>query len=254
MFGYLKLMLILFLLISIPRVWKRPIYVSLILIFAFVLVDDAFQVHERGGMRIAEALDLQPFLGLRPIDPGELLVWTMVGVPLLAAAAFAIVRSPKDDRANGLLLLGALAVLALFAVVTDMAHVVLRGAFWGANDLFTVIEDGGEQFTLSLTCGSDPPRRARPRAQARRAGLMPATPGAKSRQLSGRDCPPREAALRGSPRRRGGRSRPSIVLDVDAQPPIGPPSSLVMTTSEGLGGTPSAKSGHLVVGCSKVEA
>jgi hypothetical protein len=153
MFGYLKLMLILFLLISIPRVWKRPIYLAFTLIFVFVLVDDAFQVHERGGMRIAEALDLQPFLGLRPIDPGELLVWTMVGVPLLAAAAFAIVRSPKEDRANGLLLLGALAVLALFAVVTDMAHVVLRGAFWGANDLFTVIEDGGEQFTLSLTCG-----------------------------------------------------------------------------------------------------
>jgi hypothetical protein len=153
MFGYLKLMLILFLLISIPRVWKRPIYVSLILIFAFVLVDDVFQVHERFGLLFAEALDLQPFLGLRPIDPGELLVWTMAGVPLLAAAAFAFIRSPKEDRANGLLLLGALAVLALFAAVTDMVHVVLMGAFRGADDLFIVIEDGGEQFTLSLTCG-----------------------------------------------------------------------------------------------------
>jgi hypothetical protein len=153
MFGYLKLMLILFLLISVPRVWMRPIYLAFILIFAFVLVDDAFQVHERGGVRIAEALDLQPFGGLRSIDRGELLVWTMVGVPLLAAAAFAVVRSPKADRGNGLLLLGALAVLALFAVVIDMAHVVLRGSFRGADDLFIVIEDGGEQFTLSLTCG-----------------------------------------------------------------------------------------------------
>jgi hypothetical protein len=131
----------------------RPIYLAFILIFAFVLVDDAFQVHERGGVRIAEALDMQPFGGLRSIDRGELLVWTMVGVPLLAAAAFAVVRSPKADRGNGLLLLGALAVLALFAVVIDMAHVVLRGSFRGADDLFIVIEDGGEQFTLSLTCG-----------------------------------------------------------------------------------------------------
>jgi hypothetical protein len=72
------------------------------LIFAFVLVDDAFRVHEKGGIRIADALDLQPFGGLRPIDPGELLVWTAVGVPLLAAAVFAIVRSPKEDRRNGL--------------------------------------------------------------------------------------------------------------------------------------------------------
>jgi len=153
MFGYLKFMLILSLLISIPRVWKRPIYLAFILIFAFALVDDAFEVHETGGLRIAEALDLQPFGGLRPRDPGELLVWAIVGVPLLAAAALAIVRSPKEDRGNGLLLLGALAVLALFAVVFDMAHVVLRGTFRGADDLFTVLEDGGEQVTLSLTCG-----------------------------------------------------------------------------------------------------
>jgi hypothetical protein len=153
MFGYLKTMLILSLLISIPRVWKRPIYLVFILIFALVLVDDAFRVHEKGGMRIAEALDLQPFGGLRPIDPGELLVWTAVGVPLLAAAVFAVVRSPKEDRRNGLLLLAALAVLALFGGVIDMAHVVLRGSFRGADDLFIVIEDGGEQFTLSLTCG-----------------------------------------------------------------------------------------------------
>jgi hypothetical protein len=49
MFGYLKTMLILFLLVSIPRVWKRPIYLAFILIFAFVLVDDAFRVHEGRG-------------------------------------------------------------------------------------------------------------------------------------------------------------------------------------------------------------
>jgi hypothetical protein len=71
----------------------------------------------------------------------------MVGVPLLAAAASAILRSPKEDSRNGLLLLGALAVLALFADVIDMAHVMLSGAFWGAH----VIEDDSEQLTLSLT-------------------------------------------------------------------------------------------------------
>jgi hypothetical protein len=34
-----------------------------------------------------------------------------------------------------------------------MAHIVLRRAFRGADDLFAVIEDGGEQITLSLMCG-----------------------------------------------------------------------------------------------------
>lgn len=50
-------------------------------------------------------------------------------------------------------MIGGLALLALFAVVADMAHEVLRNAFRGANDLFTLIEDGGEQITLSLICG-----------------------------------------------------------------------------------------------------
>lgn len=153
MFGYLKTLLILALLISIPRVWKRPIYLAFIAIFTFVLVDDAWQVHERFGARIAQALDLPPFGGLRPIDPGELMVWTIAGIPLLAGAIAAIVGSSREDRRNGALLFGGLAVLTLFAVVADMAHVVLRHAFRGADRLFTVIEDGGEQITLSLICG-----------------------------------------------------------------------------------------------------
>jgi hypothetical protein len=153
MFGYLKALLILSVLISIPQIWKRPIYLAFIAIYAFVLVDDAFQLHEAGGLHFAEALGLQPFGGLRPRDAGELLVWTIAGIPLLAVTVFAVVRSPWEDRRNGVLLMAALAVLVSFAVVADMAHVVLRGAFWGANDVFEVIEDGGEQLTLSLTCG-----------------------------------------------------------------------------------------------------
>ena len=152
-FGYLKVVAILFLLITIPRVWKRPIYLAFIAIFTFVLLDDSLQLHETGGFLIAEAFDVQSVAGLRPNDPGELLVWTLAGVPLLAAAIAALVKSPREDRRNGLLLLGALALLGLFAVVVDMMHVVFGQAFRGADELLTVIEDGGEQATLSLTCG-----------------------------------------------------------------------------------------------------
>jgi hypothetical protein len=122
-------------------------------ILTFVLLDDAFQIHESFGFHIAQALDLKPFGGLRPLDSGELLVWTVAGIPLLAVAVAAIVRSAKEDLGNGLLLVGALAMLAMFVVVADMAHVVLRRAFRGLDDLSTVIEDGGEQITLSLICG-----------------------------------------------------------------------------------------------------
>lgn len=46
-----------------------------------------------------------------------------------------------------------MSVLVLFAVVADMAHVAVIGTFRGADLLFTVIEDGGEQITLALICG-----------------------------------------------------------------------------------------------------
>ena len=124
-----------------------------IAIFTFMLLDDSLELHETWGFFFAETLDLPQVGGLRPMDPGELLVWTLAGIPLLGAAVAAVLRSPREDRRNGLLLMAALAVFALFAVVADMAHVVLSWAFRGADDLFAVIEDGGEQVTLSLMCG-----------------------------------------------------------------------------------------------------
>jgi len=107
-------------------------------------------VHERLGLRLEEALALRRFDGLMRIGPGQLLVWAIVGFPLLAVAVAAVVRSPEEDRRNGILLMGALAVLVLFAVGIDMVHVLLRRAFRGANELFILIEDGGEQIILSL--------------------------------------------------------------------------------------------------------
>jgi hypothetical protein len=152
-FGYIKILVIIITLASINKVWKRPVYLTFIVVFVFVLADDALQLHERFGERIAVTLEFGPWGGLRARDPGEMLVWAAAGIPLLGAAAFALVRSPEQDRRNGLLLIAGLAVLALFAVVADMAHVALGSAFRGAYDLLTLIEDGGEQITLSLICG-----------------------------------------------------------------------------------------------------
>lgn len=150
-FGYLKLATIVALLMWMWRRRRQPVYVALAAIFGFALVDDAFQIHERGGLDIEDALALGPLAGLRAQDFGEMIVWTMVGVPMLGVALAAFVRSSPADRAIGLLFMGAVAVLALFAVVTDMAHTMVSGTIWGADLLFTVLEDGGEQITLTLT-------------------------------------------------------------------------------------------------------
>lgn len=154
MLGYLKMALIVFTLTLIRGVRRRPIYLALILIFTVALLDDVFRLHERLGNRLAYALALQSFAGRMATHLGELMVWTILGLTLLAAARAAYVRSALEDRRNGLLLLGAFAVLALFAVVADLAHALASTiGFRGADLLFTVIEDGGEQITLTLICG-----------------------------------------------------------------------------------------------------
>lgn len=179
-FGYLKVLAIVALLISIPQVWKRPIYLAFIAIFTFMLLDDSLELHETWGFFIGETLGLPRFGGLRPMDPGELLVWTLAAIPLLGAAVAAVVRSPGEDRRNGFLLMASLSVFALFAVVADMAHTVLRWAFRGADDLFAVIEDGGEQVTLSLMSGLAVLIRRDVRSRASRIGSVP-LPGSRQR-------------------------------------------------------------------------
>ncbi len=153
-FGYLKMLTISALLIGISERRERPVYLAFAVIFVVAALDDALELHETLGEQIADAIGLGPFAGLRPVDVGELIFWAGIGVPLLALAAVAFVRTrAPEDRANGLLLLGALAALALFAVGVDMIHVKFEHAFRGAGLLLTVIEEGGQQITLSLTLG-----------------------------------------------------------------------------------------------------
>ena len=156
MFGYLKTGVIVSALVSIRGKRHRPIYLALILIFTVALLDDALQLHERVGHGlVANALGLQSWAGRMSPHVGELIVWATFAVCLLAAARAGFVRSPQEDRSNGLLLMGGFAVLVLFAVVVDLAHVVTKYyfRFRGADFLFTVTEEGGEQIALSLACG-----------------------------------------------------------------------------------------------------
>jgi hypothetical protein len=154
MFGYLKVAIIISILTLIRGKRQRPIYLALMLLFTVVLLDDSLQLHERVGHGIAEALALQSFAGWMSQQLGELVVWTVLGAILVTAATAGLVRSPQADRGNGLLLMGGFAVLVLFAVVADVVHAVIKNEFRfrGADFPLTVLEDGGEQITLSLVC------------------------------------------------------------------------------------------------------
>lgn len=125
-------------------------YLALLAVFGFILLDDSLKIHEQLGILLGTRLDLPALGGLHPRDLGEILVWALAGLPLLGAVLATLVRAERDDRRNALLLLAALGLLASFAVGADVLHVIFTHAFGHAEGLLAVLEEGGEQFVQSL--------------------------------------------------------------------------------------------------------
>lgn len=119
--------------------------------FGFLLLDDALQIHERGGYWLGQKLGMPAMFGLRPDDFGELLIAGAVGGALLAALALTLWREsgPVWRVSRELLLLTGL--LAVFGVAVDAIHVI---AYFRAPALSTALaflEDGAELLIISAT-------------------------------------------------------------------------------------------------------
>jgi hypothetical protein len=133
------------------RLCRAPIYLAWAAAYCFVLLDDALEIHERGGRLFASLLHLQAGFGLRAVDVGELLTWSIFGTALLAFASWAYRRSNGTARFRSIRLAYCFGLLAFFGGFIDMASVVLSQTvfqFRGTG----LLEDGGEMLVLSLTC------------------------------------------------------------------------------------------------------
>ncbi len=145
---YVKYVWVIALLVGVAalrRAWSVLIWVPL---FAYLLVDDRYQLHERLGAHLAQVWGLPDTLGLRAVDLGELLVMAAVslaGVLLLLVGMVASTSATRRALVDVLLLLG---VMAFFAVVVDMAHILFLTS--PAEPLVGVLEDGGEMLALTL--------------------------------------------------------------------------------------------------------
>lgn len=125
------------------------------LVFLILLLDDAASIHEWGGELLAGLLSLQPALGLRAQDFGELISWLALGVVVVASVVFGLMHAEGDDKSGAHRLCVALAALVAVGVGVDMAHIMVVEAMpqgWprGATNLaFNVAEDGGEMLLAS---------------------------------------------------------------------------------------------------------
>lgn len=118
------------------------------LVFAFVLGDDAGQLHENAGVYLGATLMLPEIGGLRPNHLGELLFFGAIGCVSAAAFLAAIRRGSRDDRAFSRRLVTGFALLAVFGVALDGLHSYLRRT--QLEEVLAVTEDGGEMIVLTL--------------------------------------------------------------------------------------------------------
>ena len=167
-FNYLKWLVIAVALIwvSIRDRWLAPVLWSLV--FAMILVDDSFQVHEQLGGWLSNNVPFFEDMTLYGRDLGEVTVFGAMGLITLAIFAFLFTR--KDPATRDMSKRYILIVLALgfFGVGLDAVHAVIS-QLTGASALatllqqvFGMLEDGGEMvvgsLAVALTLAPSPPQ------------------------------------------------------------------------------------------------
>jgi hypothetical protein len=144
-FLYAQELLIIVMLLFLAVNRRVALYYGWALLFCFFLIDDAFRVHEYFGETIARDYNLQPLLGLRSIDFGELVSTGVFGISLVLLVLI-MWRQCRDSEALGFSRFMFLFILGLgfFGVFVDMFDVVFDFR------IFSLIEDGGEMIVMSL--------------------------------------------------------------------------------------------------------
>ncbi|MGE0230366.1 MAG: hypothetical protein AB7S46_01135, partial [Flavobacteriaceae bacterium] len=133
---------------------RSSLYMVWSLLFAYFLLDDSFQIHERLGAALVTALKLAPAFWLRARDFGELAASAGAGVVVFGAMAITYLAAGSDreeSKAFSRLQLKWVAVLVFFGVFVDMLHIQIRSLGIGSVTAAAgVVEDAGEMAAASV--------------------------------------------------------------------------------------------------------
>lgn len=122
-------------------------------VFAFLLVDDAFTLHESFGGEIASRLGIQGAFGLRTQDVGEAVFIGFSALVIFIFWAMAYQSASSSVRKHLGAVGGLLFLLGVFGGVLDAAHEAVARFGPTAYFLAGTLEDGGEMIVLSLLAG-----------------------------------------------------------------------------------------------------
>ena len=148
-FQYVKFVWLAGLTLLVARRDRDGRYLAWAVLFVYLGLDDALQIHETIGARLIPVLGLITLGGLRAQDFGELIVSAAIGVLLLGSIAAALRGSSASFRQASLDFFVLLLVLVFFGVVVDMlAMAVDLGS--ALNRVLAAFEDFGEMVAVSF--------------------------------------------------------------------------------------------------------
>lgn len=123
----------------------RLVYISWGILFLYLLMDDALQIHENLAWTVVDIFNLHEAIGLRAKDFGEMGVSIIVSAILFIFIAFSYIFSTTQGKKMSLHLLVLVAALAFFGIFVDMIHMMTKEGFY-----LGVLEDGGEMLVMSV--------------------------------------------------------------------------------------------------------
>lgn len=125
---------------------RSPLYLSWMLLFLYLLVDDYAEIHEDLGLYLSNLLGFVPLIGLRARDFGEIVVSASVGLFFLSCIGIAYRLGDRVFRKASRVLIKLLLALAACGILVDLLHVMVPGRLIHAVGL---LEDGGEMIVMS---------------------------------------------------------------------------------------------------------
>lgn len=143
-----KLLCIVILFIYILRSTRVTAFAVWVLVFSFMLLDDALLVHQTIGHYLAAHAGLRWGIPALPPRVYELAVLALAGVPLSIVLAFTYLRSTDLFRKTSRAMLLLLLALVFFGLIVDAASVLSPGP--AIRLALDIIEDAGEMVVFSL--------------------------------------------------------------------------------------------------------
>lgn len=128
---------------------RRLPYLLLSGVLAYLLLDDANEIHENIGERLAMAYPNAGFWGIHPQDITEFLTMITLGTFMLLLMALSWFLSRQSERRDVVPIVVLILCIGFFAVVVDFAHGIV-GNNPMLDELFRIIEEGGEMISATL--------------------------------------------------------------------------------------------------------